>query len=399
MEYVVVNASSFNEICRVCMKNSDNFLSISELKIIDMMISCTSVHIEQNDDLPKQICNACYNQLENAFNFKQLCEHSDNTFRQIIEQCQVIKIEVEENENVKLEDNEHENIKLEGKEFENNEIIIKPEIVQEFEDEEEFQCVNKTSSTIENFVTKSLDNPITVQNLSNNCEYNVFNSHFMDTNEKEKTVGNQYQNENTKIKDNQYVCELCNSKFDKVWYLGYHMRRAHGATGIRCSHCALVCYHPLHLITHVNSHVPPTPSVKQKYKCDTCKQLFNTVIQLTKHQRTHKKSYPCRVCDDKFDNKPALNLHTKILHNVLNREENQSYYQCTICNEEFEYKASLNLHVQVIHLNKESIQKEATPKAKKWFKCCDCSRKFSKHIHLRKHMKKDHSNWNRRETS
>ncbi|XP_044743504.1 zinc finger protein 845-like [Chrysoperla carnea] len=279
----VISIVNFQEICRVCLKNTDTLVSISLFKIINMIKACTSVQVNENDQLPQHMCNSCWLQLQCAFNFKQLYEKSDVVLRQILQDHQIFY--------------------------------------------DDYCEKDKTTDSCNNLNTDSTN----------------------------------------------YVCELCNSKFDKVWYLGYHMRCAHFATGIKCSKCTLICYHQLHLKLHEESH-----SKLYKFTCDICKKPFKSDASLRKHQGSHqnvnqiskdhnygeitdKQFYDCELCKSRFNNVESLSSHMRQSHNAEElkcskctlicyhqlhlklHEESHSIYKhkCDICDKRFQIEAKL----------------------------------------------------------
>ncbi|GLV46532.1 uncharacterized protein CBL_20857 [Carabus blaptoides fortunei] len=56
-----------------------------------MIMSCTSVMIEENDGLPSQICIQCLQQVNRSFTFKKLCEKSDAALREFLQKNPELK--------------------------------------------------------------------------------------------------------------------------------------------------------------------------------------------------------------------------------------------------------------------------------------------------------------------
>lgn len=321
---------NFHEICRACMKNADTLVSISLFKIINMLEECTAVEVNENDELPKHICTSCYIQLQNAFSFKKLYEESDIILRQTSHNKQLFDDTCETNEK-------------------------SDSCKDEVNDPKNYNAVS--------FKKLYGESEIILRQTSQNKQ--LFEDDTCETNEKSDSSKDEIN-----VTKN-YVCELCNSKFDKVWYLGCHMRRAHFATGIKCSKCTLICYHQLHLKLHEESH-----SNVYKFTCDICKKPFKSEPSLRKHRVkeasyiTTDSKYDCKLCDSKLKNVEALGSHMRQSHNAEGlkcskctlicyhqlhlklHEESHSIYKftCDICKKRFNIEADLKQH-RVFHSN------------------------------------------------
>ncbi|XP_044727331.1 DNA ligase 1-like isoform X2 [Chrysoperla carnea] len=198
-----LEVTDFENVCRICMKYDKEFLKINSFKIIDMVIACASVQIWENDDLPNQICNACFLQLQNTINFKQMCESSDKAFRQIIQRN-------------KINSNQINFINVKDEEFEdyaddNSIIDIKEEDILENA---------KNENTLENIKIRIGQN----QNDSGKLETdNIRNKNMPEMNEMQISINVKEENDTCKhIKEEENVtetfnCEKCNKEFRKAW--------------------------------------------------------------------------------------------------------------------------------------------------------------------------------------
>ncbi|KAJ8921028.1 hypothetical protein NQ315_015824 [Exocentrus adspersus] len=81
-----------NKICRTCLSEEESMRSIfsidvaagETLRLFEMLMSCASVQVMENDGLPSHVCLQCVHYITRAFSFKQLCERSENTLREIL---------------------------------------------------------------------------------------------------------------------------------------------------------------------------------------------------------------------------------------------------------------------------------------------------------------------------
>ncbi|XP_044731764.1 zinc finger protein 726-like [Chrysoperla carnea] len=357
METILV--TDFEKVCRICMEFDKTFLSINSFKIIDMIMACVSVQIWENDDLPNQICHACFLQLQNTINFKQLCENSDKAFRQIIQR-----------NNINLSNNQ------------NNLNGVK---------DEEFEDYVDDNSPIDIKEEEDIHENIKIENILENERLDEVNNCTLELNK----VPTKTEEENNDTKDKKnvietFTCEKCKKDFDKAHGLGYHMFRKHRAKAIKCSECKLKCYHPLHLRHHQEvAHNPLNRT------CDICNKILGNIYELQRHKFRHssfksemcektkqegkchikkihkreEKYITCHICG-KLIRKTSLKSH-------LSTHEERDKVSCDICSKTFVLEATLAKHIKQVHENKPSDRKHL---------CNICGYSSCRSTDLRKHM-------------
>ncbi|XP_044727309.1 zinc finger protein 91-like [Chrysoperla carnea] len=383
--------SDFEKVCRICMKFDKTLLSITSFKIIDMIIACASVQIWENDDLPNQICHACFLQLQNTINFKQLCENSDNAFRQIIQQNKI-------NLSNKVKDEE-----LEDYAQDNSPLDIK---------EEDDISENVTNENIlENEKNKIGHNDGESKKLEQKNVLEIKNKEKLESNKMQMGTKSEEESdtcEDIKNDDNvteTFSCEKCNREFKKLWVLGKHMHRKHKAKVLKCNKCELEFYHPLHLKKHdelIHN------KIEKHVACHICGRsvLKNS---LKKHLLTHKDrdKLTCEFCPKTFVHQASLKIHIKQVHenqiperkhlcnvcghasrtsNGLRRHllihSNERPYACEHCDKTYRRPDHLRDHVSHVHLNEQKFQ----------FTCEFCSKTFMHQKSLKNHIKLVHEN-------
>ncbi|XP_044729720.1 uncharacterized protein LOC123293066 [Chrysoperla carnea] len=72
---------NYDRVCRGCLSQDDNLKSMNEsieddvhdnnILLSDMFMDCTSIRIDDNDNLPKQICDFCVSQINQLYLFKK----------------------------------------------------------------------------------------------------------------------------------------------------------------------------------------------------------------------------------------------------------------------------------------------------------------------------------------
>ncbi|XP_044737610.1 zinc finger protein 675-like isoform X1 [Chrysoperla carnea] len=377
MDIKCVLMSDFEKVCRICMKFVKTFLQINSFKIIDMITTCASVQIWENDGLPNQICNECFLQLQNTINFKQLCENSDHAFRQIIEQNK---------NNLWNNQNDLENLKNEELCSISYPVYVKEEsdvenvANQDKDDSKKSQNNNEEMVEIKKEDKSELNRKSTrkkaiSQKLEEESdEYENINdendSNYDSENEKLSTLREQQSLVNDYIK-----CEKCPRSFKKVGALGFHMKRTHNVEGIKCGRCSVVCYHSLHLRAHEKTH----------NRCRICYSSFSTRKKLTQHKTIHEKSMQCDTCDEKFQTQQDLQKHMRKIHpkRMLSKEKARTKYNkqdanCEICGKSVR-RRNLSLHLLTHTEHAENL------KVKLNVNCEVCGKSIRRH-HLRTHM-------------
>ena len=83
---------------------------------------------------------------------------------------------------------------------------------------------------------------------------------------------------------------------------------------------------------------------KTNFRCNKCKQSFETLKDFKKHKNEHQIKhdvFECSKCDKTFDEEWKLNAHMK-LHNK---------YQCDQCSKNFKDEELMRKHVKITHEN------------------------------------------------
>lgn len=127
----------------------------------------------------------------------------------------------------------------------------------------------------------------------------------------------------------RYICEFCNNSFAERISLKFHIR--------------------IHLGINLK-------------KCPFCDRGFSRQGHLQQHIKiNHSKNSPCPQCDQVFDSREALRLHTIEAHKVPKAEK---AFACDICSRVFNRTNNLNEH-------------RLTHSREKNFTCDICQRKYS----------------------
>ncbi|XP_077869569.1 uncharacterized protein LOC102808155 [Saccoglossus kowalevskii] len=200
--------------------------------------------------------------------------------------------------------------------------------------------------------------------------------------------------EETHIEENQkdHVCS-CGSKFMYPETYASHNRKVHGALLFICAICNTGLQTSPGLKGHLKSHEAPD----EKFHCDQCGKIYQSLLGLKWHQAVHKeKTICCEQCDCKFYRKIDLKRHSmvhvkerncvcetcgilfkRLSSLVFHRKKHlgeAKRYLCELCNKDFNSTAALKRHA-VIHTGEKP------------FICDQCNKTFSRKDNLKTHMK------------
>lgn len=81
-----------DRVCRTCLveKEKEQLKDLFEFSLAETVMACVNISIEESDGLPCHICLDCLQEVERIFNFRQMCDRSDVTIRNLIEKSVVI---------------------------------------------------------------------------------------------------------------------------------------------------------------------------------------------------------------------------------------------------------------------------------------------------------------------
>ncbi|XP_065090384.1 zinc finger protein 572-like isoform X2 [Ochlerotatus camptorhynchus] len=414
------NFICFDQVCRICMKNSTELQSIfgHPQDIPELIRLLSKVEVLEDDVLPKQICSECMIFAGNAAEFKERCIQSNRTLREYISENaedhkqyflkeepdlvgedgdsiplgpEFIKCEIDESSSEKPDEG--------GNDFEIADGIdsVSDEEDDDREEEEEIRIDRRirrrrTRNTV---IDDSDDEPlISKRRKSENHSCTMCDEKFRNKAHIKFHMQSDHADEKTSKEDKIRQCFYCPKAYSNYEYLKIHLN-FHPRNEWTCPMCGKEMKNKGKFIDHLRMHAN-----ERHYRCDICEKDFTSHKYIANHMKMHKRkgekssTYNFEdssdsdydpVEDDKEeeeeDEEEELNLSDK-------EDTIQSAYQlnpdapknCPVCNETFEKVTYVKFHLESEHIPLD----ESTPKV---HHCVTCKKNYMTFDHLMNHMK------------
>ncbi|XP_066153473.1 zinc finger protein 723-like isoform X1 [Euwallacea fornicatus] len=187
----------------------------------------------------------------------------------------------------------------------------------------------------------------------------------------------------------QFICTLCNRKFDSDSSLKLHLKVHSNVTKFICSYCKKPFKSPESLDLHKKNQCQI-----RDYECQHCGRKFKKAHEKVKHERIHtgEKPYVCEICGKAFRISYCLTLHMRI-------HTGKRPHLCNICSKSFKSYSVFHHHLKT-HSDERNYKCPFCPKAFKTavqlaghknshikpFACTKCNRPFASLYAVRAHM-------------
>ena len=136
---------------------------------------------------------------------------------------------------------------------------------------------------------------------------------------------------------------------------------------LTCSYCSATYQYDKAFQKHLKSHTEGS----DKYRCDTCDQVFPTNNEHTEHWDREHGNLVCSQCKAVFNSKKTLERHKKNTHGNLQD-------QCHLCGKNVK-RTSMNNHVKMVHQGEEMRKHLCNICGKGYKTKTDLDRHYTKH--------------------
>ncbi|XP_060520938.1 zinc finger protein 501-like [Cylas formicarius] len=345
-----------NEECRICLTVVDGpSVSVQkgfmdEKTVLDALFECASLQISEYEcNLPQHLCDRCYSQLRELYEFRQLIIRTNKAL---------------------------------GKKYN--------ESCSEKRCSDNIECRTRSDSEVSGGCCR--EETVEKQGLGsrkkNSCS--ECGKNFR----KPSLLKMHYDSHHLEKKFN---CEQCPKRFGTDYLLQQHRRIHTGERPFRCEICGKAFTSRSTLCTHRKIH-----GTEKTYMCEFCSGAFLTTERLKSHiKRKHtgpRERFLCEICSGSFSEMGALARHKKDVHDEkemcpicnksfgprilkehLRRHREKELgivppkpYVCEVCGQKFQYEASRKRHM--------TIHEGAKP-----YKCGVCGKSFNQQSTLTNH--------------
>lgn len=306
-----------DKICRTCLSEENNMRSVfsidesngEALKLHEMLMSCASVQVMEDDGLPDQVCIQCTHHIIRSFSFKQLCERSESTLRQILGQPSQSYMELkpyQQNLDLDISDQKDD---LEPK-FESVDV----DISKIGSDSDGSDNLNEETRLTNNqtLIKRKKVKDDTKQKLYPCEECTQCFTTAMDL---------KFHRRTHPKKSTKHICKICQQGFASASTLCRHMKVHDGAKRHLCNECGKGFTRSDDLTRHLRIHTGEKP-----FPCKLCGKSFSQSFRLLEHMRAHanKKSFVCPICSKAFSRYTSLTAHNKTHSGIKTHE-------CKLC--------------------------------------------------------------------
>ncbi|KAM7346466.1 uncharacterized protein ACRADG_006388 isoform 2-T2 [Cochliomyia hominivorax] len=341
----------FNEIKMTSIFNVPEEYEEENLSIMELIkISVPQLKIDNNDILPKYICQRCLEKITDIYNFQQKCLNIEDKLYKMLKEGDLMDSE-----------NSTEHLELE---------VIKTELINDvnFND-------NTYNGIIEDEISLHCGSTVNDENKKVNrtrCSKRNIKKAEAESEFTEKTKNNSITRKaKSKLPktEEMYPCDKCQrkliSKLSLIKHQEMHLKKAKEELEFKCSICEEEFTESALLKNHQKTHTAEKP-----FLCSACGKGFTSAGSLKQHSFRHldKKLYPCSECPKSFPTKGDLLCHSET-HNAKPR-----IHVCDVCGRGFHKPFLLKQH-QRYHNNERP------------FACDFCEKRFVTSEKQQRHMR------------
>ncbi|KAL0851515.1 hypothetical protein ABMA28_007306 [Loxostege sticticalis] len=369
--------TSCSQLCRACLSsNVSNHYILTQNVSTEIYFFCTSIEVTQ-DDLPKTLCDTCYELLLKFSEFKKTCLESQKT---LLSTCdpkgETSTDEIKYDHHTENQDDEVPvNVKTEKDFADFNFELIKEEDVSDHYNDDLLEVADLNNSPVLNKSKSKLRRLNKVKKQKKpRIKLKIPKRHFAFACDICNKKFNYYERlEAHKLEHDgkvvQIHCLQCNKRFMTWNGLKRHNDSEHTIVSLdklKCNVCGKVCKTQHTLKTHEKTH-----GERQIFVCDVCGKGFTSKFILKTHIDTHmenrERNFTCEQCGKKFF------THTVLISHMTKRHSGRRFI-CHVCSYPFTDKYNLAKHL-LIH------------DGKKLFKCEICHKSYASRASLVEHKR------------
>ncbi|XP_055541879.1 gastrula zinc finger protein XlCGF57.1-like isoform X1 [Wyeomyia smithii] len=384
----LLSTKSIADLCRICTRKASCLWSMFDQtrNIPELVWLLAKVEIKRTDELPQQICSECLSFVENAFEFKERCLHSELYWQRnwLEHETRDQKSDVMKFEICMIDEPETKSLATE--------IKVEDEQCQSADDGHPNLVLHR--KVTENTDTKNVvDNhenqkcvPSKIPETRREVQCSKCNDVFTNQSYLRYHINSDHADENTPNEKKIRKCFFCPKEFSTFQYLSSHLA-FHKRKVWTCALCDKDIEKKCLFVDHLRMHAK-----ELHYKCDACPCAFTSQAQLRKHKKTHFKSKVKqeRLLVTKVNGDIQHGKVSEFIESDGRLEETSKKsatekadvkpVTCSICKESFQYPRNLNFHLKSEHVPTD----DSSPRI---HHCGTCNKTFMTLEHLVYHMK------------
>ncbi|XP_034483303.1 zinc finger protein 135-like isoform X2 [Drosophila innubila] len=380
--------------CRVCTcvldatVGSYNMLQLP--LVAHKFLSCTNLTISEEERLPSELCQVCYDQLEQLYAFRAKCIAADTKWRMLnlanlqgnkvawdSEAAKVVELDKKQrniqNKRTKCDRQQAavlEIERVEADEEDEEDLDGEQDQHQDEEDQEQdsigiYKCDNCGAQFLDEqrlLTHKRRHGQMPYPCTEPGCDRGYSHKHTLTLHMRKcHKLGKEHKSHICEYcgkvfdtmsqlrshrythKDKSelpYACEEaeCGRRFSSKQLLKVHMMRHAGIKNYRCSYCGVQKTTRTELKIHLNYH-----TLERTYSCRFCSKVCYSSSNLNKHMRTiheRARNYACSYCERSFTQLAICKQH-ELIHT------GEKPHECEECGRHFRQKAALRTHYKV----------------------------------------------------
>lgn len=193
-----------------------------------------------------------------------------------------------------------------------------------------------------------------------------------------------------------YECNTCAKHIVTKRGFLRHIRIHTGNRPCRCT----ICGNQYRIKQDLARHIRDVHDRIKKYQCEICARPFANKGAKEDHQRIHtgERPYSCKLCKKTFRTLNSIYIHNRI-------HTNYKPHKCPTCDKQFPSRQRLNNHLtthtgvkefsceicfKLFSVKGEVVRHRAIHSQDKPFVCTSCGMKFGQKRYLRNHIKQHH---------
>ncbi|XP_026729197.1 zinc finger protein 225-like [Trichoplusia ni] len=295
--------------CRICLQEGS--FPIYGSKDTDLYLEVIQnvgdVHVSEDDDYPKHLCEICHDFIKGAILFKKVAKESDNILKQSVKE-ETVYDQTSDVDTQELSDSSTCDT-VRPRKWGNNHLFSQLSL-KKVKVERGGRVNNYAPKVTCKICNKVINRSYIKEHMTmHDPDHKKF---VCDVCGKSFRLRCAYHNHSLRHrKDFPFKCQFCPYRGKYSELLKNHMRTHTGDYRYMCTECPARFLFKSNLNKHMLKHKEP------QFKCDACKRAFHTKLMLQRHFDSDHlgiKNHVCNLCGKAFGYRNAMMKHQRHVH-------------------------------------------------------------------------------------